>query len=341
MKLGYRCIIVKGQPADTNKRYALDITADGVNVISADEHKGKWNYKLIEDLTKTYSPKASFISIGPAGEMKLSGASVACTDHDQDRRPARHAGRGGLGAVMGSKCIKYMSVDASKRPSRKAENTKEFSAMSKKYTKDYQEGPAQEPFPKWGTSALVTEANNIYTFPYKNRVEGRSPDVDTLDGMRIVESFEERGGGMHNCMTGCIVKCSEHRPRQGRQVQDLGARVRDAHAARLRTVGSQTFDEVAELDRLCDEVGPRHHRDRRRNRDPTWIQVSMDWGDSEGCHRTCSREIAEGYRARQDVIGNGAVATGQVQAEAQARWNRGQGPGDAGLGSAPPQGRLV
>ena len=26
--------------------------------------------------------------------------------------------------------------------------------------------------------------------------------------MKIVETFEERGGGMHNCMTGCIVKCS-------------------------------------------------------------------------------------------------------------------------------------
>ena len=254
MKLGYRCIVVKGQPADTNKRYALDITADGVNVIPADEHKGKWNYKLIEDLTKTYSPKASFISIGPAGEMKLSGASVACTDHDQDRRPARHAGRGGLGAVMGSKCIKYMSVDASKRPARKAENAKEFSAMSKKYTKEYQEGPAQEPFPKWGTSALVTEANNIYTFPYKNRVEGRSPDVDTLDGMRIVESFEERGGGMHNCMTGCIVKCSNI-------VNDKDGNYKTS-ALEFETLtllgsncGIACWDDVADLDRLCDDIG--------------------------------------------------------------------------------------
>ena len=63
MKLGYRCIIVKGQPADTNKRYALEITDDGVKVIPADAHKGKWNYKLIEDLAKTYSKTASFISI--------------------------------------------------------------------------------------------------------------------------------------------------------------------------------------------------------------------------------------------------------------------------------------
>ena len=208
MKLGYRCVIVKGQPADPERRYAIDITGDDVKVIPADEHKGKWNYKLIEDLAKTYSPKASFISIGPAGEMKLSGASVACTDHDKARRPARHAARGGLGAVMGSKGIKYMSVDATKRPTRKPENAKEFYALSKKYTKEYQAGPGQEPFPKWGTSAIVTEANNLYTFPHKNRVEGRSPDVETLDGMRIVESFAERGGGMHNCMTGCIVKCS-------------------------------------------------------------------------------------------------------------------------------------
>ena len=52
MKLGYRCIIVKGQPADPNRRYAIDITADGATIIPADQHKGKWNYKLIEDLTK-------------------------------------------------------------------------------------------------------------------------------------------------------------------------------------------------------------------------------------------------------------------------------------------------
>ena len=47
--------------------------------------------------------------------MRLKGASVACTDHEQERHPARHAGRGGLGAVMGSKGLKYVAVDAGKR----------------------------------------------------------------------------------------------------------------------------------------------------------------------------------------------------------------------------------
>ena len=73
MKLGYRAIIVTGQPEDPEKRYALDVTADEVRVIPADEHKASWNYALIEELIKTYSKTASFISIGPAGELKLAG----------------------------------------------------------------------------------------------------------------------------------------------------------------------------------------------------------------------------------------------------------------------------
>jgi aldehyde:ferredoxin oxidoreductase len=46
-----------------------------------------WNYALIEHLAKSYSDSASFISIGPAGEMRLKGASVACTDQEQERHP--------------------------------------------------------------------------------------------------------------------------------------------------------------------------------------------------------------------------------------------------------------
>ena len=112
MKLGYRVVIVTGKPADAELRFGLNVSADEVALVSADEHKGKWNYALIEDLCKTYSKKASFVSIGPAGELELAGASVACTDHSQGRHPARHAGRGGLGAVMGSKGLKYVAIDA-------------------------------------------------------------------------------------------------------------------------------------------------------------------------------------------------------------------------------------
>ncbi len=306
MKLGYRAIIVKGQPADAERRYALEINTEGIVLVPADEHKGKWNYALIDDLAKSYSKTASFISIGPAGEMRLTGASVACTDAEQNRHPARHAGRGGLGAVMGSKGLKYISVDPEKRPVRKPAK-KEFYALGKKYSKTYIAGPAKEPFPKWGTSAIVEEANQLYTFPYRNRVEGRSPDVHTLDGMRIVESFEERGGGMHNCMTGCIVRCSNI-------VHDAEGNYKTS-ALEFETLtllgsncGIASWEDVADLDRLCDEIGVDTIETGAA------LAVYMDsggieFGDSEGAKRIL-REIAEGTELGR-AIGDGALAIGR------------------------------
>ena len=94
MKLGIRAIVVKGQPADPERRYALEVTADEVRLVPADEHSGKWNYALIEDLTKHYSKTTSFISIGPAGEKRLKGSSVACTEDPLSRFSPAAAGSG-------------------------------------------------------------------------------------------------------------------------------------------------------------------------------------------------------------------------------------------------------
>jgi aldehyde:ferredoxin oxidoreductase len=308
MKLGYRAIVIKGSPADSDARYAIDITASGVAVVSASEHKSKWNYALIEDLAKSYPKSASFISIGPAGEMQLKGASVACTDTEKDRHPARHAARGGLGAVMGSKGLKYISVDPGKSALRKPAD-KGFYAVGKKYTKSYVAGPGQEPFPKWGTSALVEEADQLYTFPYKNRVEGRSPDAHNLDGMRIVETFEERGGGMHNCMTGCIVQCSNI-------VHDADGNYKTS-ALEFETLtllgsncGMQSWEDVADLDRLCDEIGV----DTIETGAALGIYMDsggIEFGDAEGSKRIL-REIAEGTELGR-AIGDGALAIGRKQ----------------------------
>jgi len=59
------------------------------------------NYDLVDKMKAEFGEKVHCISIGPAGEMKMSAASIAFTDMEQ--RPTRHAGRGGVGAVMGSK----------------------------------------------------------------------------------------------------------------------------------------------------------------------------------------------------------------------------------------------
>ena len=304
MKLGYRAIIVKGQPTDSDRRYGLEVDSEGARIVAADDFKGLWNYASCEKLLKDRPKTASAISIGPAGEMKLTGASVACTDADKARRPARHAARGGLGAVMGSKGLKWVCIDPGKARLRGAAESKTFNGTNKEYTKAYLDGPQMF---KTGTSNVVPIANMLNTFVYKNRTEGQSPDVNNLDGARIVESFEERGGGMHNCMTGCIVSCSNI-------VHDKDGNYKTSalEFETLTLLGANcaidNWDDVADLDRLCDELG------LDTIETGAAIAVLMDsggleWGDAEGAKRLL-HEIAENTELGR-AIGNGAAATGK------------------------------
>jgi aldehyde:ferredoxin oxidoreductase len=314
-KLGYRVLIVKGKPADPNQRYGIEVDQNGARVVAGDAYKGLWNYAACEKLYEKYPETASFITIGPAGEMQLSGASVACTD--EKGRPARHAARGGLGAVMGSKGLKFVSIDSGKLSIRQPAVRKEFFAYAKDYTKAYQAGPQMF---KTGTSSVVFIANMLNTCPYKNRTEGQSPDVETLRGERIVESFATRGGGMHNCMTGCIVQCSN-------VVHDKDGNYKTS-ALEFETLtmlgancGIASWEDVADLDRLCDEVG----LDTIETGAAIAIYMDsggMEFGDAAGAKRIL-HEIASGTELGK-AIGNGAVSIGKKRKHARIPVVKGQ-----------------
>jgi aldehyde:ferredoxin oxidoreductase len=248
--------------------------------------------------------------------MQMKGASVACTDQEA-RRPARHAARGGLGAVMGSKGLKYVSIEAGGARVRQPAEKKDFAALCKGYTKEYLDGPQMF---KYGTSSITSVANMLNTFPYKNRTEGQSPDVETLDGKNIVESFETRGGGMHNCLTGCIVQCSNI-------VHDADGNYKTSalEFETLTLLGAncaiESWDDVADLDRLCDEVG----LDTVETGAAIAIYMDsgkMQYGDAEGAKKLLE-EIAQGTEVGQ-AIGNGADATGALTGHHRVPTVRGQ-----------------
>jgi len=317
MKLGYRGIVVKGQPGDPSLRYALDIDARGISLKTVPDCAGLWNYALIDSLAKRYSNSTSFICIGPAGEQQLTGASVACTDQEKSRHPARHAARGGLGAVMGSKGLKYVAIDAAKSKARKAGRAGEFSKLCKARSRQYLEGPRPM---KYGTSTSVPMANALMTFPYKNRIEGQSPDVESLDGKNIVKSFDERGGGMHNCLTGCVVQCSNI-------VHDAEGNYKTS-ALEFETItllgancAIASWEDVADLDRLCDEVG----LDTIETGAAIGILMEsggLEWGDAEGAKKLL-HEIAEGTELGK-ALGNGAEAIGRMTGVKRIPTVRGQ-----------------
>jgi aldehyde:ferredoxin oxidoreductase len=207
-RLGLRAVIVTGQPRDPEARFGLDVDEQGARVVPADDLKGLWTYATCERLAERYSKSASFICCGPAGENRLSGASVACTDQD-NRYPARHASRGGMGAVMGAKGLKYVAVEPGRARLRQAEQHEEFVDYCKRFSRNYLDGP--QPF-SVGTAIGVTFANSIRRHP-------RRPS-DRRDLRRARGRYAQLHDGLHRALHEC-------RARRRRRVQDLGARVRD------------------------------------------------------------------------------------------------------------------
>jgi aldehyde:ferredoxin oxidoreductase len=304
MKLNIRAIVATGKPADSERRYGIVVNERGAEVVPADEYKGLWNYASCDKLLANYPPTASAVTIGPAGELQLKGAAINCTDQEKERRPARAAARGGLGAVMGSKGLKWVVVDPGRAKPRQAADAAGFNALNKSYTKGYRDGPQ---IFRYGTSAILPTANALNTLPYKNRTSGQSPDAPNLAGQQIVASFATRGGGMHNCMTGCIVQCSNvvH-------AADGNYLTSALEFETLAVLGSncavQSWEQVAELDRLCDEIGV----DTIEAGAAIAVLMDagqMDWGDVPAM-KMMLQEMGEGTDLGT-TVGNGAVSVGE------------------------------
>jgi aldehyde:ferredoxin oxidoreductase len=315
MRLGIRAIAVAGAaPAD--RRFALEVDAEGARLIPADEHALARNYALCERLGARYDARVSFIVTGPAGEYGMRGASIACTDKGE-RYPTRHAARGGLGAVMGKKGLKYVAIDPGKTRLRAPAAAKRFNEVCKSFSKHYLE---KEQIFNFGTSVFVGAANVLHSLPTHNRRYGQSPHAHGLDGQRVVEGFATRGGGMHNCMTGCIVQCSN-------RVHDAAGNYVTS-ALEFETVallgsncGLEHIDQVARLDRLCDDLG------LDTIETGAAIGVWMDagrlaFGDEAGMTALFD-EIARGSELGM-LIGNGAAAVGAATGHARVPVVKGQ-----------------
>jgi aldehyde:ferredoxin oxidoreductase len=317
MRLGYRVLIVEGKAKDSNKRYLVFVDKDGARIEECSELKMLRTYATSEKLGERYSDRAAFIICGPAGELGLSGASVAFTDEGH-RHPSRHAARGGLGAVMGSKGLKAVVVDDQGTKARLAKDMAGFKQYVARLSKDYKAGAQLFQF---GTSTTVPLANMLSTFPTRNRREMQFEKADALDGARLVENFKTRGGGMHHCMTGCIVQCSNvvNGP-DGSYVTSALEFETIALCGSNCMIGD--LDKVARIDRLCDELG----LDTIETGGAIALAMdcgALEFGDGDGAIALLDK-VDKGDQLAE-TIGRGVVAVGKHFKAERVPAIRGQG----------------
>jgi aldehyde:ferredoxin oxidoreductase len=308
-RLGVAAIILEGRPAD-DTLYKMVVNKDGATISADNSLKMLGNYDLVEKMKAAYGDKVACISIGPAGEMKMSAASIAFTDMEQ--RPTRHAGRGGVGAVMGSKGLKVIIVDDEGTTRREPADPDKFKEANKAFVAGLRKHPVTgEGLPAYGTNVLTNVVNEAGGYPTNNFQTGQFAGASKISGEAQAELENTRGGegsATNGCHRGCVIRCSG--TFYGKNGNFLTKQPEyETVWAHGGNCGIDDLDAIAEMDRMDDDFG------LDTIEMGATIGVAMEGGVAKFGDAAAAinliKEVGQGTPLGR-ILGNGASVTGQV-----------------------------
>ncbi len=317
-RLGVRCLIIEGSmPAGW---CVVRLGPNGIALNDAQDLIGLDVYQTVAELRHRHGPGAAVLAIGPAGEIGLSAANIGVSD--VDGIPARHAGRGGLGAVMGGKRVKAIVIDPSDSKPPQPANKKGLSAAVRRFAQALWSHPVTgESLPTFGTSGLINAINARGGLPTRNFRSGSFENAAQISGAALHDLILRRGGKpTHRCMPGCVVRCSNVLPDEGGEELTRGLEY-ESIALLGANCGIGDLDIIAKLNRRCDELGL----------DTIEIGVALgvameagiaDFGDAEAA-AALLEEIGVGTPLGR-TLGHGAAAVGRMFRHPRVPVVRGQ-----------------
>jgi aldehyde:ferredoxin oxidoreductase len=192
---GYDTIVVKGI---SKKPVYLFIDDDTTELHDATHLWGKDVWETTDTLKRDHDNKSmSVCAIGPAGENMVAASCIM-------NEYARAAAKAGVGAIMGSKKLKAISVYGERGirvhdPEEVYSSTIEYIDLIARTDKWW-----FETFSKYGTPMFVDQYNHLGALPTRNWKEGTFEEADKLGITPLYEKYvkKKRGCG------GCIYHCS-------------------------------------------------------------------------------------------------------------------------------------
>lgn len=235
---GYEGIIIRGK---AEKPVYLYITPEEIKIKDAQVLWGQDTYHTSQHLKEKHGPEIKIASIGQAGENLVNISSVVI-----DAPHYRLAGRGGLGAVMGSKKLKAIIVKGSlKPPVKNPLALKESLKADRKNIRHYAEG-----LHKLGTAGSVEAREYTGDLPIKNFARSRWEGASKITGQVIIDTLFKK----HYACFACPIAC-------GKQIQIKNSPLA-VHGPEYETVaafGSLCLNDdllsVVEANDLCNRYG--------------------------------------------------------------------------------------
>ncbi|MCC5439484.1 aldehyde ferredoxin oxidoreductase family protein [Clostridium botulinum] len=275
---GYDMIIVQGK---SEVPVYVNIEDDKIEIKEAEHLWGKTSLETTKILCNENNERAKVLCIGPAGE-KLSLMAAIMNDID------RAAGRGGVGAVMGSKNLKAIVVKGSGKV--KVVNEEEAKKVSLEKIKILREDPvAGGGLPTYGSAVLVNIINENGVHPVRNFQKSYTDEADKISGETLTEDCLVRKNPCYRCPIACgrWVKLDDGTECGGPEYETLWSFGSDCDVYDLNAIN------VANM--LCNEYGldtisagatiaaamELYEKGYIKDEDIKEDGLSLKWGDAE------------------------------------------------------------
>jgi aldehyde:ferredoxin oxidoreductase len=306
-KLGILALIVEGLPKE-DKWYNIHIAKDAITISEESELVGKGNYCLVNQVQARFGKPVGIMSVGPAGEMKMLSANISVVDPDVH---IRSLGRGGLGAVMGAKKVKFISIDDTGTPPVMPKDAAKFKNAARIFAKTLLDHPVSgQALPTYGTNVLVNILNEAGGLPTRNFTSGQYAAHDKISGETMHATIVARGGQpTHGCHPGCQIQCSQiYNDKDGKYLTS---------GFEYETIWGfgadcciDNLDDIAEADHVMDDIGVDSIETA------VMFGVAMEagilpFGDGKGVVRMLREDIGKGTPLGR-VLGGGAGQLGRI-----------------------------
>jgi len=236
---GLQMILLEGK---ATKPTYLYIEGNKRELRDAGDLWGKGTIETQKRLKASHGDGTRVACIGPAGEKLVRFASIA-SEH-------RHAGRGGMGAVMGSKNLKAVAIKARRKTI--VPWPQEFKAITREQSNDMKGQKAIDNASKYGTSDRVDITNTLGIFPVRNFRQG------IMVGWKAIslEEYDNLKAGSQGCYA-CPVRCG-----QIRNVKRGSYSASTSYGTEYETIwafsgttGCSDIGATIAADSLCDDLG--------------------------------------------------------------------------------------
>ncbi len=313
---GIRAIVLENI-SSTLKLILID--EDSINILPAEQYTGYGNYELHTKLMEKYGDNIGIYSIGPAGEYLMKSSTVGA--NDLEGYPSRHAARGGLGAVMGSKKIKAIIIIPPKTSKLKIHDIKKFREVSSPFAKELAQ--TKERFSIFGTSMMMAAMSGYGGIPTKNFRMGSYDKIDNISGEKLHELVSARGGKKRlACSPTCVIKCSNL------VVDESGNHITSSLEYETMALNGSNLmiddlDSLAKIDHLCDDVG----LDTIEFGGTMGVAMDcgkIEWGNAEKTFEILDTDIRNNTEEGQ-LYGNGVKNIGERLSAKRIPQVKGQG----------------